>query len=136
MKSPKPYLFDSGLTSFLSGHYEPASLHESREAGPAFEGLILQHIEALCQLITPRPRLHYWRTIKGREVDVVIERGRALVGLEIKLSSTAGYSDTQGIRAFAESTPGVQSCAVIYTGTELRKLAENTYAIPWNALIG
>ncbi len=136
VKAPKPYLFDSGLAAFLSGHYEHASLLGSREAGAVFETFVLQHIRVLCQLMSPRPKVHYWRTVAGREVDVVVEHGRSIVGLEIKLSERAGYRDTAGLRAFKESTPGVSCCAVVYCGTEIAELADGIFAVPWSEFAG
>ncbi|MDZ4168615.1 MAG: ATP-binding protein [Coriobacteriia bacterium] len=136
VKSPKPYLFDSGLTSFLAGHYTLESLRGSREAGVVFEGLVLQHLAALCQLMTPPPRLYYWRTVVGAEVDVVVERGRACLGIEIRVSSRVGFGDTAGLRAFLRDTPNAVAGVVVYGGTETQQLGEKLFAVPWTALAG
>lgn len=136
VKAPKPYLFDSGLTSFLAGHYAPESLRGSREAGAAFEGLVIQHVAAVCQLMTPSPRLHFWRTVKGAEVDLVVEHGRACLGIEVKSSTRVGHGDTAGLRAFMRDTPSAVAGVVLHCGTETLQLGEQIYAIPWTAIAG
>jgi predicted AAA+ superfamily ATPase len=43
--------------------------------GAFFETLIYQHLRVLSGLLTPRGRLHFWRTQSGTEVDFVLEHG-------------------------------------------------------------
>lgn len=134
VKSPKPYWFDAGLSSFLAGHFTMESLRGSREAGAAFETLVLAHLRVATGLLTPAARLHYWRTVSGREVDFVVEHGRRLIAIEVKLASSAGYGDTAGLRAFMAEYPTCAAGVVVYSGDEVRVLGERMVAIPWTML--
>jgi len=134
VKSPKPYWFDAGLSSFLAGHFGVESLRASREAGSAFETLVLAHLRVLTELLTPAGRLHYWRTVSGREVDFVVEHGRRLVAFEVKLSRSAGYGDTVGLRAFMDEYSECAAGVVVYAGSEVRVLGERIVALPWTML--
>lgn len=136
VKAPKPYWFDTGVASFLSGHYTAESLSASREAGGAFEGLVVQHLAALARLLTPRARLYYWRTVSGQEVDCVLEHGRRLVAFEFKLAERVGFGDTDALRTFMADYPSTTAGVVVYSGTETRQLAERIVAIPWTVLAG
>lgn len=136
VKSPKPYWFDTGVASFLGGHYSAQSLLASREAGGAFEGLVMQHLAVLARLLTPRARLHYWRTTTGLEVDCVLEHGRRLVAFEFKLAERIGFGDVGALRVFMDDYPEASAGVVVYSGGEVLRLADRVVAIPWTLLAG
>lgn len=136
IKSPKAYFFDPGLASFLSGHYSVESLRDSREAGGAFEALVLHHLEVGARLLAPRGRVHYWRTVSGVEVDFVLEHGRRLVAFEVKLAESVGYGDTAGLRAFMDEYPECAAGVIVYGGSEIRVLGHGIVALPWTVLAG
>lgn len=136
VKSPKPYWFDTGLASFLGGHYSAEALAASREAGGAFEGLVMQHLAVLARLLAPKARLHYWRTTTGLEVDCVLEHGRRLLAFEFKLADRARFGDADALRAFMRDYPETVAGVVVYTGGEIQRLADNIVAIPWTVLAG
>jgi predicted AAA+ superfamily ATPase len=134
IKAPRPYWFDPGLASFLSGHHDIESLRGSREAGASFEALVLLHLSALARLLTPAGRLHYWRTVGGSEVDFVLEHGRDLLAFEVKLAASVGYSDTAGLRAFMDEYPECVAGIVVHAGSDVRVLGERIVSLPWGEL--
>ena len=131
IKSPKMMSIDPGLIAFLAGHYNPESLRSSREAGGIFESMIYLHLNALAQLLVPRPRIFYWRTTTGKEVDFVMEWGRKLLAVEVKLSGKAHFSDIETLRLFKEEYPETAAGILIYAGDEVKILDEKIVAIPW-----
>jgi len=134
IKTPKVYWVDPGLASYLAGHFDSSGLESSREAGGIFETLVLLHLQAFAQLLVPRPRLSYWRTTSGKEVDFVLEQGKKLLAIEVKLAGTARYVDTEGLRAFLDEYPETVACVLVYTGREIKRLHEKIVAVPWSAL--
>ncbi|MCK4417541.1 MAG: DUF4143 domain-containing protein, partial [Candidatus Latescibacteria bacterium] len=136
IKSPKVIWSDPGLVSFLAGHYDPESLRSSREAGGIFETMIYLHLNALAQLLVPKPRLFYWRTTTGKEVDFVLEWGRKLLAVEVKLSSKPKFSDVGNLRLFMEEYPETSACILVYAGDEVKMMHEKIVAIPWFLLGG
>jgi len=136
IKSPRAFWFDSGLASFLQGHYSAESVTRSREVGAGFEALVLQHLRALAGLMIPRPRVHYWRTTAGQEVDLVIEHGRSLVAIEVKAAENVRFADADALRAFMAEYPETAAGVVVYTGNAVRMLGERLVAVPWTVLAG
>lgn len=136
MKSPKIYWVDPGLATYLSGHHEAEALYASREAGAIFETLILLHLRALTQLLVPRPHLYYWRTATGKEIDFVIEQGRKLIAVEVKLGSAPRYADAAGLRVFLDEYPETLAGVLIHSGDNVHYLHEKIIAVPWHLLAG
>jgi predicted AAA+ superfamily ATPase len=127
---------DPGLVSFLSGHFDAESLRALREVGGVFESLIFLHISSLCQLLVPRPRIFYWRTTAGKEGDFVLEWGRKLLAVEVKLSTAPRFADTDGMKLFLEEYPETSACILINTGNEIKMMHDKIIAIPWLTLAG
>jgi predicted AAA+ superfamily ATPase len=136
MKSPKIIWTDPGLASFLAGYYDPSSLPSSKIVGGLFESLIYLHLFALAQLMIPRPRLFYWRTSTGKEVDFVLEWGQKLLAIEIKLTNRLRYSDADTLKLFIEEYPETATGILIYTGEQIQKLGDRIVAVPWLCFCG
>jgi hypothetical protein len=131
VKSPKVYFLDPGLAAFLAGHHHPGGLSRSREIGAMFETLVLLHLRVGTQRMLPRPKLFYWRTVSGREVDFVVESGRKLLALEAKLTPSPRFSDADGLRTFLEEHPDAKAGILVHTGPSIRRLDEKITAVPW-----
>lgn len=101
------------------------------EGLPLVEGHGLEDV-----LLTPHPRFSYWRTVSGKEVDLVIEHGRRLVAVEIKLTSAPSYRDTEALQLFLEDYLETVAALLIHTGREVKRLHEKIVAIPWYLLSG
>ena len=136
VKAPKVFFLDPGLAAFLAGHHTVESLRASREAGGLFETLIFLHLRVLSHLSTPSLRLAYWRTTSGREVDFVIEQGRSLVAVEVKLTDAPRFGDAENLRLFMEEYPETTAALLIHAGHEVKYLGEKIVAVPWTALVG
>jgi len=133
LKSPKAYWVDPGLAVFLSGYFDRDSLRASRELGSYFETLIYLHLRSLTELLTPRARLYFWRTRRGDEVDFVVEHGRRLLAIEVKLTEQPGFRDTQGLRTFLGAHPTAGG-VLLHGGATIQRLDEQIIAIPWTQL--
>ena len=84
-------------------YFEESSLKSAKESASIFESMMLLHLTVLCELLTPKARIYYWRTVGGKEVDFVLEYGKRLIAVEVKLSTSPNYRDTEGIKSFNES---------------------------------
>lgn len=136
IKSPKVYFIDPGLTSFLCGYFDADSLNSAKEAGSIFEAMVLLHLTVLCELMVPKAKIFYWRTVSGQEIDFVLEYGKRLIAIEVKLSSSVNYEDIKGIRFFLEEYAETSTGIVIYTGNEIKYLGKKVLAIPWIMFAG
>lgn len=136
IKSPKIYFIDPALISFLCGYHEEKVLMSAKEAGSIFESLVLLHLTVLSELLIPKIKIFYWRTVTGKEVDFVLEYGKRIIAIEVTLSSNISYEDTYGLRAFLEEYPETVAGIVVYTGKEVKYLGRKILAIPWYMFVG
>ncbi len=125
IKTPKAYWADTGLALHLAGRREPD--------GPHLENLILSDLLAWRDSsILDRPEIFYWRTAPGDEVDLVVERGRDLLGIEVKATTRPRVTDTRHLITFREEYgERVRGCLLIHGGDEVEWLGPGILAIPW-----
>jgi predicted AAA+ superfamily ATPase len=136
IKSPKLYPTDSGLACHLCGIVEAGGLGNSRLLGSLFESYVLQNIAAYTELLPVRTEILYWRTVRGHEVDFVIETPTRLLPIEVKTSATLGKSDLRGVNTFLKEYPEITPFGlVLYRGDEWYRPARDVVAIPWSALL-
>ena len=136
LKSPRAFWADVGLAVFLAGYYSAADLAAARERGAFFETFIYQHLRVSSSLLTPRARLHFWRTQTGDEVDFVIEHGRRVVGIEVKMTDAPGYRHITGLRKFLDEHPQAVAGVLLHSGRQIARLDEKVVALPWSILTG
>ena len=136
IKSPKVMWGDPGLVSFLAGHFNQKDLRSSREAGQIFESMVYLHLAVLSQILLPRPRMFYWRTVTGKEIDLVLEWGRKLVAVEVKLTAKPAFSDIENLRLFLQEYPETSAGVLVHAGDEVRVMDKKIIAIPWFLLGG
>lgn len=136
VKSPKIYWFDPGIATFLAGHFTADDLRSSREAGGLFECLVLLNLNAMAQLMTPRPGIFYWRTTTGREVDFVVEQGRRILPIEVKLTEKPRYRDVQNLRVFMDEYKEATLGVLVHCGSDVMLLDKDIIAMPWTLLAG
>jgi len=98
--------------------------------------MIYQHLRVWAELQTPRARIYYWRTHSGQEVDFVIEQGRKLLGVEVKMATTVKYEHTRGLQAFLDAHPQALGGLVIYCGDRIKRLHEQIVVSPWTLVTG
>jgi hypothetical protein len=67
--------------------------------GAIFETAVLSEIARTITNRGEEPRLYFWRTSAGVEVDFLVETRGMLVPIEVKLSSTPSPTMAAGIRA-------------------------------------
>jgi predicted AAA+ superfamily ATPase len=131
VKSPKVFYVDPAISIFLAGYHDAESLMKSRELGHFFETLVYLHIRALCELVTPKAGLYYWRTVSGREIDFVIERGRRLLAIEVKYTSNPTAYDIKNLLEFMNDYPETIRGVLVHSGDGIKWLHSKVIAVPW-----
>ena len=111
----KLYFFDCGVFRSL----RPAGPLDAREeaAGPALEGLVLQHLRAWISYGGVDCRVHFWRTRAGSKVDFVLYGGAGFHAIEVKNSRSVRPADLRGLRTFHQDYPE-SSPLLLYRGDE------------------
>jgi uncharacterized protein len=93
VKSPKLFFYDSGLAASLLGIREPSVLFEHQAAAGLFESFILSEILKARFNAGLSSNLFYWRDSSGNEINVIAERGEALIPFQINASKEASAPD-------------------------------------------
>jgi hypothetical protein len=132
----KGYFKDSGFACYLQGIESPESLSKSPRLGALFETWAVNYIHQQFSTLSVPPNAYHWRTSGGAEVDLILERAGKLYPIEMKCKTVLTRGDLSGLRAFRETYPKqeIMPALVIYAGTEIYKLDEQTIALPWNLL--
>lgn len=101
--------------------------------GERSENLVLSDLLAWRDgSVLDRPGLFYWRTAIGEEVDVVVERGSILLGIEVKSTARPRASDAKHLRTFREECgDSVRGCLLLHGGEEIEWLGPRILAAPW-----
>ncbi len=127
IKSPKIYFTDTGLACHLLGIETPD--HASRDPlrGGLYENFVILEIVKNYYNLGKTPRLFFYRDTHGNEVDLVVERQRKLIPVEIKSSSTFSKHFLKGIQKFKKITEDrCQDGYVLYNGQEKFTLQDIT----------
>jgi predicted AAA+ superfamily ATPase len=136
VKSPRLFAVDSGAVSWAAGFTYWAAAAASGRDGALLETFALSDIMAWDGL-SDGSRYYFWRTGAGAEVDLVIERGEAVVGIEIKSAVSIGSRDLSGLRALrADLGPRFKLGILAYLGEEAHVLDPTLIAVPLASLLG
>ena len=133
IKSPKIFCIDTGLTVSLAGYLSSSAIPIT------FMGALLESYVLLTFIVMTSilgGEVFYFRTQGGKEkeVDLVIEKGNGVVAVEIKLSETVSAGDIKNLLFFKGVNNKFTAGLLIYTGREVKQLAHNIFAIPWDML--
>lgn len=103
VKTPKIHLCDSGLAAALSD-LRPKQWNEERKRfGHLLESFVVQQLMAMGTWYDGEPRFHHYRDKDQVEVDLVIELGNGIWGVEVKAAATMRSNDSKGLRRLAET---------------------------------
>jgi predicted AAA+ superfamily ATPase len=125
IKTPKAYWCDIALARHIAG-------------GPPLDGSHLENLVLLDLVawrdacLVDRPEIYYWRTAAGAEVDFVVERGGALIGIEVKATARPRAADAAHLQAFRdEYGEAVRGCVLLHAGSAVETLGARIVAAPW-----
>ena len=132
VKTPKVYFSDVGTLCYLAGLKDPEHAASGPMGGPIMETAVLSEI---VRTLTHRgidPRVYFWRTMAGTEVDFVVETGAGLIPIEVKLSATPRPAMGDAIRTFqgdmkSAAMPGY----VVHPGDIRLPLGPGVTALPF-----
>ena len=135
VKSPKLHIGDTGLGCALMGANPGLLARDRTLLGQVLETFVFQELrrQAVCQ--DPPPAFYHYRDRDQVEVDVVIEQGPAVAGVEVKASATVTPSDFRGLRKLKRAAAGrFASGVVLYDGEVTAGFGDGMFAVPVRAL--
>ena len=102
IKSPKLYFLDTGFLCYLAGISHKEQVFKAPLAGQMFESAVIgEIIRSFCNR-GEIPRVFWWRTSYGEEVDFIIEREGKIIPLEVKMTSRANKDLARGLFSFSK----------------------------------
>lgn len=100
MKAPKVCFTDVGTLCYLLGLRDPEHAAAGPMAGAILETAVVSEMVKAFVHRGEEPRVYFWRTATGAEVDVVVEHAGELIPLEVKATATPRPPLAAGVRAF------------------------------------
>lgn len=138
IKAPKIHVIDSGLCSTLIEINPEDWISHGHEFGPLLESFVVQQLICQASWISDDIRFSHYRDKDQIEVDLVIERGRDVWGIEVKKSASIHPKDGAGIaRLAAQAGTAFKGGMILYCGTNTFSLdIAGSLAVPMNTLWG
>jgi predicted AAA+ superfamily ATPase len=132
IKSPKMYMVDTGLLSYLTGLTVERSKQEQVLMGKIIENFIVMELKKAATWSITKPAFYHFRTSDGKEVDIILEnRAGQIIAIEIKASNTVNAHDFKGIKFLQEKVPHrLIKGIVLYSGSQMVPFGNNLYAVP------
>jgi predicted AAA+ superfamily ATPase len=135
VKTPKVYFTDPGTLCYLVSLRDHEHAARGPMGGAILETAVLSEIVKTLTHSGSEPRVYFWRTSAGSEVDIVVESDRGLVPIEVKLSATPRPPMASAIRSFGSDLgdrvgPGY----VVHPGDVSAPLGPGVSALPFAAL--
>lgn len=122
VKSPKVYFADVGLASYLLGIEDVSQIRSHPLRGSLFENMVVADIRKGFTNCGRDPKMSFYRTEKGFEVDLIITRGTQVVPIEIKSSMTYGKNLIKNLEAYCEADSSAVNPILVYDGVEMKDL--------------
>jgi uncharacterized protein len=135
VKTPKVYFADVGTLCYLVGLETPRHAASGPMAGAIFETAVLSELVRTLVHRGLDPRIHFWRTSAGQEVDFLVETRGKLLPIEVKLSATPRPAMASSIEALRSSLgPKVAPGYVVHPGDLRLPLGKGVVALPFGSL--
>lgn len=137
IKAPKLHLCDSGLAAALCD-LRADQWNEARSRfGHLLESFILQQLIAMGGWTEDRLHFFHYRDKDRIEVDMVIESGSHIWGVEVKAAATVQRTDAKGLLRIADIVgTGFQGGIILYDGAETVAIhrEKRIFAVPISRL--
>ncbi len=131
VKTPKLHIGDTGLACALLGVSVQALLADRSLLGQLLETFVFQELRRQATWhVGPVDFFHY-RDKDQVEVDVVMEYGGLVAGMEVKAGATVTQSDFRGLYRLRDSSGERFACGVVlYDGSATVSFGEGLHAVP------
>ncbi len=132
IKTPKVFFNDSGLLAHLLGVNSDNLENNPKISGQLFESFIFQELMKQISWSKTQPKLYYFRTASGKEVDFILQTNDGqIIGLEVKMKETIQNKDFIGLRELMNLTKKqFKAGYVITAGQEMVPFGQKLFTLP------
>lgn len=136
VKSPKVYFTDVGLAAYLLGIEDASQVRSHPLRGSLFENLVVADIRKGFANRGRVPKMAFYRTEKGFEVDVIVSVGTQVVPIEIKSSMTYGKNLVRNLETYCDNDSAATSPLLVYDGVAMKDIGDHgvcarSWREPW-----
>ncbi|MBM4272537.1 MAG: ATP-binding protein [Deltaproteobacteria bacterium] len=132
VKTPKVYFTDVGTLCYLSGLTTAAHVTSGPMSGIIFETAVLSELLKSYYHRGYEPRVSFWRTSSGIEVDFIVETGTKSIPIEVKVSATPQPRMATAIKSFqVDFGERAAHGYVVHPGDVRLPLAPNVSSLPF-----
>jgi len=122
VKSPKVYFTEPGLAAYLMGIETPEQMSTHPLRGNLFENLAVMEAYKRKSDVARDPRLFFYRTEKGFEVDLIQLEGNWVIPTEIKSAMTYSKSLISNLDEYCRQEKLASNPQLVYDGEMLSGL--------------
>lgn len=130
VKSPKGYLINNGLVSYLTGIHNRDILKTSGLIGHRFENWFLNEMQTWLDIQYERQEISFWRTAAGAEVDFVVSLGNQVLPFEVTYASQVPAKKLNNLKTFLKRTPEATHGIICYMGPLAYEKESNIIYLP------
>jgi uncharacterized protein len=131
VKTPKIHLTDTGLACSILNVTAADMRDDRRLFGQMLETFVYGELRRQASWLDTSVSFSHFRTKDQIEVDVVIEHGRHLSGVEVKAGSTVRAEDFKGLRMLRDTAgPRFSRGILLYDGADTVPFGPSLYAMP------
>lgn len=136
IKTPKLHMTDTGLACALLGVSSQTLWEDKPLLGQLLETFVYQELRKFADWHDEHLDFYHFRNKDKVEVDIVIEHGRKLTGIEVKASATVKKDDFKGLNKLKEELGKSFSAGIVfYDGEQILPFGDAFYAVPLSVLM-
>jgi len=116
VKSPKGYLTNNGLVSYLTGIYDRNALLKTGTIGHRFENWLLKELLVWLDRDPRQSEIYFWRTSGQVEVDFVVVKQPLVIPFEATFSSKSDQKKVKHLSIFLNQEKKAPFGCYVYNG--------------------
>ena len=130
VRTPKMYIFDTGLAAYLTKYSSPEILMNGAINGAILENYTVAEIRKTWLNSARECLMHYYRDRDTNEIDMVIEADGELHPLEIKKSTNPGTELASAFKVLDKGSVPRGTGAILCLREEMSAIDRNTFILP------
>ena len=135
IKTPKMHLADTGLACSLMGVNSQTLWQDKALLGQLLETFIYLEIRKYADWHDEELKFYHFRNKDKVEVDIIIEQGQQMAGIEIKAAASVTQSDFKGLNKLKDACGKQFSAGVVfYDGETILPFGDKLFAVPISLL--
>ncbi|MBI3108169.1 MAG: DUF4143 domain-containing protein, partial [Candidatus Rokubacteria bacterium] len=131
VKSPKIYWRDTGLLHAVLNVLDEGDLLGKPWVGFSWEGFVVEQVLGALQQVGRQCEACFLRTSDQREIDLVLDFGKSVCAVEVKLTAAPGPEDLARLNKTADLIKADKRILVTQTTGNVARAGQVSCNLPW-----